>query len=99
MRPPTAEDYQISLSVDRVRVPELLLQPSLAGIDQAGLAELVMACLKRLQPHVAEACAQGGLLLTGGNAMYPGRCGSTCGACASASTLVCGATYRHVNKQ
>jgi actin-related protein 5 len=30
----TAEDYQLSLTVQRVRVPEVLFQPSIIGVDQ-----------------------------------------------------------------
>lgn len=31
---PTAVDYQLSLTVQRVRVPEVLFQPTIIGVDQ-----------------------------------------------------------------
>ncbi|GMH33446.1 hypothetical protein BSKO_01280 [Bryopsis sp. KO-2023] len=67
-----AEQFQISLTVDRIRVPELLFQPSLCGIDQAGLVEVVGGVLQQLPVELADRCANGGLLITGGNAAYPG---------------------------
>ncbi len=75
----TAEDHQVLLGVERVRVPELLLQPTaLAGVQQAGLDEVVAGCLSRLRRHMADAVASGGVVLTGGNLLCPGalpRCG------------------------
>eukprot|EP00878_Enallax_costatus_P012776 GHUV01013343.1.p1 GENE.GHUV01013343.1~~GHUV01013343.1.p1 ORF type:complete len:296 (+),score=148.35 GHUV01013343.1:90-890(+) len=69
----TAEDYQIFLGVERFRIPELLFQPmALAGVDQAGLPELVAVSMKRLPRHVADAVAEGGVVLTGGNMLFPG---------------------------
>ncbi|KAI1074952.1 putative chromatin remodeling complex subunit [Whalleya microplaca] len=35
-----AEIHQIHLNVERIRVPEVIFQPSIAGIDQAGLVEI-----------------------------------------------------------
>jgi hypothetical protein len=69
----TAEDYQLHLGVERVRVPELLMQPAaLAGVDQAGLPEVVGLVLRRLPKHVREAVASGGVVVTGGNALFAG---------------------------
>jgi hypothetical protein len=69
----TAEDYQLHLGVERVRVPELLMQPAaLAGVDQAGLPEVVGLVLRRLPKHVREAVAAGGVVITGGNALFAG---------------------------
>ncbi|ODV92047.1 hypothetical protein CANCADRAFT_81427 [Tortispora caseinolytica NRRL Y-17796] len=36
-----AEAYQLHLNVERIKVPEILFQPSMAGVDQAGIAEIV----------------------------------------------------------
>jgi hypothetical protein len=70
----TAEDYQLLLGVERVRVPELLMQPAaLAGVDQAGLPEVVGLVLRRLPKHVREAVAAGGVVVTGGNALFAGE--------------------------
>src|SRR5436305_12957100 len=33
------EAYQVHLNVERIRVPEVFFQPSIAGLDQAGIAE------------------------------------------------------------
>lgn len=37
---------QLHLNVERVRVPEVIWQPHLGGLDQAGLAEVVEHVLK-----------------------------------------------------
>eukprot|EP00775_Hariotina_reticulata_P012512 gene12512-12646_t len=71
--PATAEDHQLVLGVERIRVPELLIQPTaLAGVDQAGLPEVVAACLRRLPKHISAAVAAGGVILTGGSVLFPG---------------------------
>lgn len=35
-----AEIHQVHLNVERIRVPEVVFQPSIAGVDQAGLVEI-----------------------------------------------------------
>ncbi|KAI9731083.1 MAG: Nuclear actin-protein involved in chromatin remodeling [Claussenomyces sp. TS43310] len=35
-----AEAHQIHLNVERIRVPEVIFQPSIAGLDQAGISEI-----------------------------------------------------------
>jgi len=73
-QPSTAEDYQLVLGVERVRVPELLYQPAaLAGVDQAGFAEVLGLVFQRLPKHIGDAVAAGGVVLTGGNACFAGR--------------------------
>lgn len=37
---------QLHLNVERIRVPEVTFQPSLAGIDSAGLLEVIEHILK-----------------------------------------------------
>jgi hypothetical protein len=75
-QPMTAEDYQLVLGIERVRVPELLYQPSaLAGVDQAGFAEVLGLVFQRLPKHVGDAVAAGGVVLTGGNACFAGTQG------------------------
>lgn len=61
------------LSIDRIRVPEILFQPSLCGLNQSGIVESVGRVLKDMPPEVADRCAEGGLLATGGNAAFPGK--------------------------
>ncbi|CCH40756.1 Actin-related protein 5 [Wickerhamomyces ciferrii] len=34
------EQHQIHLNVERIRIPEVLFQPSIAGVDQAGIIEV-----------------------------------------------------------
>ncbi len=38
---PTAEDYQIRLWTDRYRGTEILFQPSILGMENAGLSEIL----------------------------------------------------------
>ncbi|CAD7702028.1 unnamed protein product [Ostreobium quekettii] len=71
-QPQVAEDYQLCLGVERIRVPELLFQPSMCGIDQAGAGEVLAIMLREMPAELAERCASGGLLITGGNSAYPG---------------------------
>ncbi|TKA43869.1 hypothetical protein B0A54_05629 [Friedmanniomyces endolithicus] len=65
------ESAQIHLNVERIRVPEVLFQPSIAGVDQAGIVELIETLLQ--SPSLA---AQGDLtrdiFLTGGYTLFPG---------------------------
>jgi hypothetical protein len=57
-------------------VPELLLQPTLAGLDQAGVAEIVVTLLKQMPLDLRQVVVQGGLLLTGGNSAFGGEQGN-----------------------
>jgi actin-related protein 5 len=41
---------QMHLNIERIRVPEALYQPSIAGVDQAGLIEVVGHVLKQYGP-------------------------------------------------
>ncbi|XP_020524009.1 actin-related protein 5 isoform X2 [Amborella trichopoda] len=73
-RPLTAEDYRITLGIERFRCPEILFQPHIVGIDQAGLDEMVGISMRRLKPellsHGENLCNS--VLLTGGNCLFPG---------------------------
>ena len=40
---------QVHLNVERCRVPEVIFQPSLIGLDQAGLVECLTEVLKRFE--------------------------------------------------
>jgi actin-related protein len=44
-----------------------------AGVDQAGLPEVLATCLRRLPKHISAAVAAGGVILTGGNVLFPGQ--------------------------
>lgn len=40
------QSYQLHVNVERVRVPEVLFQPSIIGLDQAGLVETINDIVK-----------------------------------------------------
>ncbi|KAK9465329.1 hypothetical protein V1512DRAFT_266073 [Lipomyces arxii] len=67
-----AEAHQIHLNIERVRVPEVLFQPSIAGIDQAGVVEIASDILLRRLPSedAFEACKD--VFLTGGFSLLEG---------------------------
>ncbi|CCC71192.1 hypothetical protein NCAS_0G03050 [Naumovozyma castellii] len=81
-RPHDSEDihqqHQMHLNVERIRVPEILFQPSMGGQDQAGIIELCETILtkkfgseqRKLSP-TALAMANN-LWITGGNSKLPG---------------------------
>ncbi|XP_020103113.1 actin-related protein 5 isoform X2 [Ananas comosus] len=76
-RPLTAEDYKIALGVERFRCPEVLFQPSMVGVDQAGLDEMAAISLNRLSARadidesVKDRIAIS-ILVTGGSSLFPG---------------------------
>lgn len=65
-----AQAHQLNVNVERIRVPEVLFQPSMAGLDQAGLAELVEDTLLRRLPDMGSQLASN-VLLTGGFSLLP----------------------------
>lgn len=72
------EQHQMHLNVERIRVPEVLFQPSMGGQDQAGIAELCERTLlakfdasPRQLSSVTSTMAKN-VWLTGGNAKIPG---------------------------
>ncbi|XP_026520855.1 actin-related protein 5 [Notechis scutatus] len=66
-----AEYHQLFLGTERIRVPEIVFQPSLIGEEQAGLAETMQFVLDRYSKDQQEKLVQN-VFLTGGNVMYPG---------------------------
>jgi actin-related protein 5 len=67
----TPADFQVSLWVDRVRLPEMLFEPhALLGIDEAGLGEMLARTLARLDPALAQRAVRN-VLLCGGSALLP----------------------------
>lgn len=71
-RPLTAEDFRISLGVERFRCPEIVMQPALIGVDQAGMGEIVAIALRRLPPQYREQVMKGTILLSGGSSLFEG---------------------------
>ena len=71
----TREAHQLHLNVERVRVPEVLFQPAIAGLDQAGAIEIAADILgPRLagQPAAARDAVLRDVFLTGGNTRFRG---------------------------
>ncbi|XP_053099437.1 actin-related protein 5 [Hemicordylus capensis] len=66
-----AEYHQLFLGTERIRVPEVIFQPSLIGEEQAGLGETMQFVLERYSKEQQEKLVQN-VFLTGGNMMYPG---------------------------
>lgn len=50
--------HQIHLNVERVKVPEVLWQPSIAGVDQAGVDELAAHVLRGFESNTREKLAK-----------------------------------------
>ncbi len=68
------ELHQIHLNVERIRVPEVVFQPSIAGLDQAGIVEIAAGiltqCLDSETGHRTEVLKD--IFLTGGNTLFQG---------------------------
>ena len=65
--------HQIHLNVERIRVPEVVFQPAIAGLDQAGIVEIVSDIMNH---SLAKAGDRDEILkdvfLTGGNTLFTG---------------------------
>uniref|UniRef100_A0ACB8F692 Actin- protein 5 n=1 Tax=Sphaerodactylus townsendi TaxID=933632 RepID=A0ACB8F692_9SAUR len=66
-----AEYHQLFIGTERIRVPEIIFQPSLIGEEQAGIAETMQFVLDRYSKEQQQKLVQN-VFLTGGNMMYPG---------------------------
>lgn len=67
------ESNQFHLNVERVRVPEVIFQPSIAGVDQAGIVEIAEdIVMQRLSSHVAQADILKDVFITGGYSLFQG---------------------------
>ncbi|PBP28510.1 actin [Diplocarpon rosae] len=66
-----AEAHQLHLNVERIRVPEVVFQPSIAGLDQAGLVEIAADILtQRLSGVGTQDEFLKDIFLTGGSSMF-----------------------------
>jgi actin-related protein 5 len=65
-----ARANQIHLNVERIRVPEVLFQPSIVGLDQAGVVEIISQILRGLNPATQDMLMRN-VLLTGTHSLYP----------------------------
>ena len=75
--------HQIHLNVERIRIPELMFQPSITGVDQAGIVELAEDTLLRRMPqelgfsgdqtNVSDIMDEvyKNIFLTGGSTLFP----------------------------
>lgn len=67
------EAHQLHLNVERIRVPEVVFQPSIAGIDQAGLVEIAgdIVMQRFSAPEDRERLLRD-VFVTGGNTLFQG---------------------------
>ncbi|XP_036333794.1 actin-related protein 5 isoform X2 [Rhagoletis pomonella] len=66
-----AENYQLHFSVESIRAPEVIFQPSLIGCSEMGLAELIEFVLK-LFPEGEQQRLVNNIFLTGGCSQFIG---------------------------
>lgn len=66
-----AEYYQLHIGTEQIRIPELLFQPSMMGVEQAGINETLEFILTKYSPEQQNALVQN-VFLTGGCAVIPG---------------------------
>jgi actin-related protein 5 len=67
------EANQIHLNVERIRVPEVVFQPSIAGIDQTGIIGIASGILnERLNDSPYRKDVLKDIFLTGGNTLFQG---------------------------
>ncbi|KXT10889.1 hypothetical protein AC579_9864 [Pseudocercospora musae] len=67
------ESNRFHLNVERIRVPEVVFQPSIAGVDQAGIVEIAEDILmQRLSGHAARDEILKDVFLTGGYTLFKG---------------------------
>lgn len=65
------EDHQLHLNVERIRVPEVIFQPGIAGVDQAGLVEIIEGIvMNRFSSGTQQQALLRDVFLTGGNTMF-----------------------------
>ncbi|KAJ5152623.1 Actin-like protein arp5 [Penicillium canariense] len=67
------EAHQIHLNVERIRVPEVVFKPSIAGVDQAGLIEIAADIVNQRfsSPEDRDRLLKD-VFLTGGNTLFTG---------------------------
>ena len=67
------EAHQLHLNVERIRVPEVVFQPTIAGLDQAGIIEIASTILtERLADNPHRDNVFRDIFLTGGNTLFQG---------------------------
>ena len=67
------EKHQLHLNVERIRVPEVVFQPGIAGVDQAGLVDVAVGVLENGVRDVRDReMVLRDVFLTGGNTLFKG---------------------------
>lgn len=72
------QHHQMHLNVERIKIPEILMQPSIAGLDQAGVTEICESLLLKRLPgsnfgkDKPETGLVSNIFLTGGFSKIPG---------------------------
>ncbi|KAG0159661.1 hypothetical protein PDIDSM_7184 [Penicillium digitatum] len=67
------EAHQLHLNVERIRVPEVVFKPSIAGLDQAGLIEIAADIInQRFSSPADQSLLLKDVFLTGGNTLFTG---------------------------
>ncbi|KAJ5618811.1 hypothetical protein N7510_002795 [Penicillium lagena] len=67
------EAHQLHLNVERIRVPEVVFKPSIAGVDQAGLIEIAADIInQRFSTTEDRSRLLKDVFLTGGNTLFTG---------------------------
>ncbi|EEP77952.1 conserved hypothetical protein [Uncinocarpus reesii 1704] len=67
------EAHQLHLNVERIRVPEVIFQPSIAGIDQSGIVEIAAdIVLQRFSSPQDQARLLRDVFITGGSSLFRG---------------------------
>ena len=64
--------FKLHLGIEYIRAPELLFQPSMIGVSEAGLMELIGSVLKRFSALEQQQIVQN-IFITGGCAQLPGN--------------------------
>ncbi|KAK2181993.1 hypothetical protein NP493_372g02023 [Ridgeia piscesae] len=65
-----AEYYKLYIGIERIRVPELMLQPSMVGVEQAGLTDTIDFILHKFTVDEQRRLVQN-VFLTGGCSSIP----------------------------
>ncbi|KAJ5110505.1 Actin-like protein arp5 [Penicillium argentinense] len=66
------EAHQLHLNVERIRVPEVVFKPSIAGVDQAGLVEIAADIVNQRFSSEDRTRLLKDVFLTGGNTLFTG---------------------------
>ena len=67
------EVHQLHLNVERIRVPEVIFQPAIAGVDQAGLVDIAADMINHgISNSLDRTTILKDCFLTGGNTLFTG---------------------------